>query len=53
MHSFEILVDPRGDELPHRRVREHAVEGVIVFLVSGAISIAVAVALTFLAHVLG
>jgi hypothetical protein len=53
MHSFEVLTDPREDQLPERRVREIVLDGLAVCGVSAAISTAFAVTVTLLAKLLG
>jgi hypothetical protein len=46
------LADPR-DEVPLRRVREHAMDGLVVVCVSAAISTGMAIALTVIVNLFG
>jgi hypothetical protein len=47
------LVDPCGEEAPQRRVREQAMDSVMLFCVSAVISTGVALGLTVVANMFG
>jgi hypothetical protein len=53
MHSYELLTNPRDDQVPERRVREIVMDGLAVCGVSAAISTAFAVAVTLAVKLLG